>query len=135
MNYVGLGSSSLKVSCLGLGAMSFGDKSWRGWVLDEEESRVIVRKALDHGINFFDTCDYYSNGVSEQILAQTLLKDAPRQKIVLATKVGMNMGPGPNDRGFSRKHMVDAVVVMRTLQDLKTPILLGRWINGNKDAD
>ena len=99
----------LKVSCLGLGAMSFGDKSWRGWVLDEEESRVIVRKALDHGINFFDTCDYYSNGVSEQILAQTLLKDAPRQETVLATKLGMNMGPGPNDRGFSRKHMFDAI--------------------------
>lgn len=109
MNYVGLGSSGLKVSCLGLGAMSFGDKSWRGWVLDEEESRVIVRRALDHGINFFDTCDYYSNGVSEQILAQTLLKDAPRQEIVLATKLGMNMGPGPNDRGFSRKHLADAV--------------------------
>ena len=109
MNYVGLGNSGLKVSRLGLGAMSFGDKSWRGWVLDEEESRVIVRKALDHGINFFDTCDYYSSGVSEQILSQTLLKDAPRQEIVLATKLGMNMGPGPNDRGFSRKHMFDAI--------------------------
>lgn len=109
MNYARLGNSGLMVSRLGLGAMSFGDKSWRGWVLDVDESRVIVRKALDHGINFFDTCDYYSSGVSEQILAQTLLKDAPRQAIVLATKLGMNMGPGPNDRGFSRKHMFDAI--------------------------
>ena len=109
MSYVRLGNSGLKVSRLGLGAMSFGDKSWRGWVLNEEESRVIVRKALDHGINFFDTCDFYSSGVSEQILSKTLMVDAPRQEVVLATKLGMNMGPGPNDRGFSRKHMFDAI--------------------------
>ena len=109
MNYVRLGQSGLKVSRLGLGAMGFGDKSWRGWVLDEAESRVIVRKALDHGINFFDTCDYYSSGVSEQILSKTLMVDASRQEIVLATKLGMNMGPAPNDRGFSRKHMFDAI--------------------------
>ena len=109
MNYVRLGNSGLKISQLGLGAMSFGDKSWRGWVLDEQESRMVVRKALDHGINFFDTCDYYSSGVSEQILSKTLMADTSRQDIVLATKLGMNMGPGPNDRGFSRKHMFDAI--------------------------
>ena len=109
MKYVRLGKSGLMVSRLGLGAMGFGDKSWRGWVMNEDESRVIVRKALDHGINFFDTCDYYSSGVSEQILSKTLMLDAPRQDIVLATKLGMNMGPGPNDRGFSRKHVFDAI--------------------------
>ena len=109
MNYLRLGNCGLKVSQLGLGAMGFGDKSWRGWVLDENESRGIVRKALDQGINFFDTCDFYSSGVSEKILAKPLLVDAPRQEIVLATKLGMNMGPGPNDRGFSRKHVFEAV--------------------------
>ena len=109
MNYRRLGNCGLKVSRLGLGAMGFGDKGWRGWVLDESESRTIVRKALDQGINFFDTCDFYSSGVSEKILAKTLLVDAPRQEIVLATKLGMNMGTGPNDRGFSRKHVFDAI--------------------------
>ena len=109
MDHVRLGTCGLKVSRLGLGAMGFGDKSWRGWVLDENESRAIVRRALDHGISFFDTCDFYSSGVSEQILGRTLLVDARREDIVLATKVGMPLSSGANARGFSRKHMFDAL--------------------------
>lgn len=89
--------------------MGFGDKSWREWVLDEDQSRPIVRRALDKGINFFDTCDYYSNGVSEEIIGRTLLKDVQRQEVVLATKVGMPMAKDVNARGFSRKHLFDAL--------------------------
>jgi aryl-alcohol dehydrogenase-like predicted oxidoreductase len=109
MQYVRLGNCGLMVSRLGLGAMGFGSKSWRGWVLEIEESRAIVDHALRAGINFFDTCDYYSAGRSEEILGEVLLDRVNRADVVLATKVGMNMGPGPNDRGFSRKHLIAAV--------------------------
>jgi len=109
MNYVRLGQSGLMVSRIGLGAMGFGDKTWREWVLNKDDSHKIVRRALDKGINFFDSCDYYSAGASEVILGQTLLRDVHRHEIVLATKVGMNMGGDPNARGFSRKHLFHAV--------------------------
>jgi len=109
MDYVRLGDCGLKVSKLGLGAMGFGSKDWRGWVLEADESRAIVDRALDQGINFFDTCDFYSAGRSEEILGQVLLRRVNRDEVVIATKVGMNMGPGPNDRGFSRKHLLKAV--------------------------
>ena len=68
MQYVTLGRSSLKVSRLALGAMGFGSPGWRSWVLAEEQSRAVARKALDSGINLIDTCDYYSNGRSEEIV-------------------------------------------------------------------
>src|SRR6266568_3242549 len=68
MNYVNLGSTGLKVSRLCLGAMTYGSKSWREWVLEEEESHPFIRRALELGINFFDTADMYSLGVSEEIL-------------------------------------------------------------------
>ena len=109
MEYVRLGNCGTKVSRLGFGAMGFGSKDWRGWVLEIDESRAIVDRALDAGINFFDTCDYYSAGRSEEILADVLVDRVNREDIVLATKVGMNMGPGPNDRGFSKKHLLSAV--------------------------
>ena len=108
MEYVRLGFSNLTISRLGLGAMGFGDKAWREWVLDEAASRSIVRGALDHGINFFDTCDFYSAGRSEEVLKATLLNDVPRHSVVIATKVGNPMHSHPNGRGYSRKHIIEA---------------------------
>jgi len=109
MNYVKLGSSSLKVSRLCLGAMGFGSASWRAWVLDEQASAPIVARAIDHGINFFDTCDFYSSGESERILGQTLVKQHPRDSFVLATKAGNPMAGHCNGRGYSRKHLFNAI--------------------------
>jgi 1-deoxyxylulose-5-phosphate synthase len=109
MQYVNLGRSNLKVSRLGFGAMGIGDRSWRSWVLDEEASKPILKKALDYGINFIDTCDYYSLGKSEEVLGRLLWSFVKRDEIVLATKVGNPMGKGPNARGFSRKHLHEAV--------------------------
>ena len=108
MQYVRLGASSLKVSRLSLGAMGFGDKAWRSWVLDLDASRAVFRRALDHGINLVDTCDYYSSGRSEEIVG-ALLKETTRADLIVATKAGNPMAPGPNARGYSRKHLFEAV--------------------------
>jgi len=109
MEYLNLGRSGLKVSRLTLGAMGFGDSGWRSWVKGDDDSRAIIRRALDHGINAIDTCDYYSNGQSEEIVGRAIRDFVKRSDIVIATKVGNPMGKGPNDRGFSRKHILDAV--------------------------
>jgi 1-deoxyxylulose-5-phosphate synthase len=109
MQYARLGASNLKVSRLGLGAMGIGSPKWREWVLDEAASRPVVKRALDLGINFVDTCDFYSGGESEAVVGRLLKDMARRQDIVLATKVGNPMGIGPNARGFSRKHLFEAV--------------------------
>lgn len=109
MKYVRLGNSSLKVSRLGLGAMGFGSAGWRAWVLDEGAAAPIVSRALDHGINFFDTCDFYSAGESERILGRTLVKQRPRDSFVLATKAGNPMSDHCNGRGYSRKHLFGAI--------------------------
>jgi aryl-alcohol dehydrogenase-like predicted oxidoreductase len=109
MKYVALGRSGLRVSNLCLGAMSFGTPDWQPWTIPEDESRNIVRRALELGINFFDTADVYSNGVSEEILGRALRDFARRDQIVVATKVNGPMGQGPNDKGLSRKHILDAV--------------------------
>lgn len=109
MEYVRFGRSNLRVSRLSLGAMGFGSRSWRAWVLDDAASRAIVKRALDAGINLFDTCDFYSAGESESILGRALIEYAPRDEIVLATKVGMPMGNHANARGFSRKHVLDGI--------------------------
>jgi aryl-alcohol dehydrogenase-like predicted oxidoreductase len=109
MQYVNLGRSNLKISRLGLGAMGIGDKSWHSWVLDEEESRPILKRALDLGINFVDTCDYYSTGRSEEVLGRFMRSFVRREEIVLATKVGNPMGKGANAKGYSRKHLHEAV--------------------------
>jgi 1-deoxyxylulose-5-phosphate synthase len=109
MQYVNLGRSSLKVSRLGFGAMGIGDKAWREWVLDEDESRPVLRRVLDCGINFIDTCDFYSLGRSEEIVGSLLAGFVRRDEIVLATKVGNPMGGGANARGFSRKHLFEAL--------------------------
>jgi 1-deoxyxylulose-5-phosphate synthase len=109
MQYSRLGKTNLKVSRLGLGAMGIGHPSWREWVLDEGASRPIVQRAFDLGINFIDTCDFYSGGQSEIVVGRLLKDFAKREEIVLATKVGNPMGKGPNAKGFSRKHLFEAV--------------------------
>jgi aryl-alcohol dehydrogenase (NADP+) len=106
MEYTRLGGTGLKVSRLCLGAMTYGSKKWREWVLEEEESRPFLRRALEAGINFFDTADVYSNGVSEEILGRALKDFGPsRDRLVIATKVHGPMGDDPNQRGLSRKHI------------------------------
>ena len=109
MQFVNLGRSSLKVSRLGFGAMGIGDKSWREWALDEDESRPVLRRVLDCGINLIDTCDFYSAGRSEEIVGNLIAGFVRRDEIVLATKAGNPMGRGPNARGFSRKHLFEAL--------------------------
>ncbi|HKX08425.1 MAG TPA: aldo/keto reductase [Stellaceae bacterium] len=108
MEYVRLGRSSLRVSRIGFGAMGVGDPRWRSWVLSEDEARPLVRRALEAGINLFDTCDYYSAGESERILGRLLKEAARPDEVVIATKLGNPMGKGPNARGYSRKHIVEA---------------------------
>jgi aryl-alcohol dehydrogenase (NADP+) len=110
MRYVRLGSTGLKVSRICLGTMTYGSKKWREWVLEEEESRPFIRRALEAGINFFDTADMYSVGVSEEILGRALRDFGPsRDKVVVATKVFNPMGEDPNLRGLSRKHILHAI--------------------------
>jgi aryl-alcohol dehydrogenase-like predicted oxidoreductase len=110
VDYVPLGTSGLKVSRICLGMMSYGDRQWREWILDEGQAEPIVRRAVEHGVIFFDTADIYSNGVSEEITGRLLGKFfSRRDDYVLATKVNAPMGPGPNDRGLSRKHILSAV--------------------------
>lgn len=109
MDYARLGKANLRISRLGLGAMGFGDKSWRGWVLDRDAARPVIRRALDLGINFFDSCDFYSLGESERMLADLLVTQVPRDSVVIATKVGNPMHRHVNGRGYSRKHVLAAV--------------------------
>jgi aryl-alcohol dehydrogenase (NADP+) len=109
MQYVRLGNTGLKVSRLCLGTMTYGTSKWREWVLDEEPSRAFIKQALDLGINFFDTADMYSEGVSEEVVGRALRDFAKRDQVIIATKVYNPMGPGPNDRGLSRKHILDAI--------------------------
>ena len=110
MEYVNLGSTGLKVSRICLGTMTYGSKKWREWVLEEQESRPFIRRALELGINFFDTADMYSVGVSEEILGRALKEFGPgRDRVVIATKVYNPMGDDPNQRGLSRKHIMHAI--------------------------
>src|SRR5436309_8608037 len=108
MQYVNLGRTGLKVSRICLGCMTFGSKKWREWVIEEEESRPVIKHALDLGINFFDTADMYSMGVSEEVTGRALREMAKMEEIVLATKVHFPMSEGPNMSGISRKHIVQA---------------------------
>jgi aryl-alcohol dehydrogenase (NADP+) len=110
MQYVNLGKAGVKVSRICLGAMTYGSKKWREWVLEEEESRPFIKRALELGINFFDTADMYSTGVSEEILGRALRDFGPqRDRVVIATKVFNPMGDDPNQRGLSRKHIRHAI--------------------------
>ena len=110
MEYVRLGGSGLHVSRVALGMMSYGSKTERRWHLDEDEAKPIVRAAVEAGVTFFDTADMYSDGLSEQITGRLLAKlFSSRDEYVLATKVFYPTGPGPNDRGLSRKHVLSAI--------------------------
>src|SRR5215813_11457856 len=109
MDYIKLGSTGLKVSRICLGAMTYGSKRWRQWILEEEESRPFIQRALELGINFFDTADMYSDGVSEEILGRALRDFTARDRVVIATKVFSPTGTDPNQRGLSRKHIHHAI--------------------------
>ncbi|MDF2366759.1 aldo/keto reductase [Sneathiella sp.] len=109
MNLKRLGNTGLKVSDLCLGTMTYGDPEWRDWVLPEEESRPFIKKALEYGINFFDTADMYSVGVSEEIVGRALKDYAKRDEVVIATKVFNRMGKSPLTGGLSRKHILHSI--------------------------
>lgn len=109
MEYTNLGKTGLKVSRICLGMMTYGTSKWRDWVLDEEESRPFVKRALEMGINFFDTADMYSHGVSEEVTGRALKDFARRDEVVIATKVFFPSGEGPNQRGLSRVHIMNAI--------------------------
>ena len=106
MQYTTLGKSGLTVSRLCLGCMSYGDPGWRPWVLNEEQARPFFRRAVEAGINFFDTADMYSLGVSEEITGRMLREYARLDEVVIATKVYFTMRDTPNMSGLSRKHIV-----------------------------
>lgn len=109
MDYVGLGSTGLNVSRLCLGTMTYGTPDWRPWVLDEATSRPFIKRALEHGINFFDTADMYSRGVSEQVVGRALKDFAKRDDVVIATKVFYPVSDRPDERGLSRRHIMEAI--------------------------
>ena len=101
MEQVRLGQTGLKVSRICLGTMTYGSPKWRDWVLDEEASRPFIKRALEAGINFFDTADMYSVGASEEVLGRALKDFGPsRENMVVATKVFNPMGRGRTKRGF-----------------------------------
>jgi aryl-alcohol dehydrogenase-like predicted oxidoreductase len=108
MEIVPLGRTGLEVSRIGLGCMSFGDPRWRPWVLDEAASKPFFRRAVELGINFFDTADMYSIGVSEEVTGRALAELTRRDETVIATKVRFPMGDGPNMGRLGRKHIVQA---------------------------
>ncbi len=109
MKYINLGHSGLKVSRICLGTLTFGDNKWRGYVLNEDESRPIIKRALELGINFFDTADMYSLGASEKILGRALKDFAPREQVVITSKVYYKMSDDINDRGLSRRHILKSI--------------------------
>jgi 1-deoxyxylulose-5-phosphate synthase len=119
MEYIRFGNTGMKVSRLCLGTMTYGKPTdrWK-WALNEEQSRPFIKKALELGINFFDTADMYSLGASEEVVGKALKDFARRDEIVLATKVFNPMGEGPNDGGLSRKHIMNAIDA--SLRRLKT---------------
>ncbi|MGH1745775.1 aldo/keto reductase [Enterococcus entomosocium] len=131
MEYTKLGNTGLDVSKICLGAMSFGDPvNWiHKWVLEEADSRPIIKGALDLGINFFDTANVYSIGRSEEILGAALKDYAKRDEIVLATKVHQKMFDGPNGAGLSRKHIMSQIdqSLKRLQTDYVDLYIIHRW--------
>jgi 1-deoxyxylulose-5-phosphate synthase len=111
MEYVSLGNTGLKVSPLCLGCMSFGDPAsgWHSWILPEQDSRPVIRRAIEAGINFFDTANIYSAGKSEEVTGKALKEFARRDEIVIATKAHGRWGKGPNQQGLSRKALMQAI--------------------------
>jgi aryl-alcohol dehydrogenase-like predicted oxidoreductase len=106
MKYTTLGDTGVRVSQICLGCMSYGSKEWRPWILEEEDAMPFFRRAVEAGINFFDTADVYSLGRSEEVTGKALREYANLDEVVLATKVHGVMGKGANMRGLSRKHVV-----------------------------
>ena len=131
MEYTKLGNTGLDVSKICLGAMSFGDPvNWiHKWVLEEADSRPIIKGALDLGINFFDTANVYSIGRSEEILGAALKDYAKRDEIVLATKVHQKMFDGPNGGGLSRKYIMSQIdqSLKRLQTDYVDLYIIHRW--------
>jgi aryl-alcohol dehydrogenase-like predicted oxidoreductase len=109
MEYVRVGTTGLKVSRICLGTMTYGSSKWRDWVLDEQEARPFFKRAIELGINFFDTADMYSLGASEEVTGRALRDFAQRDEVVIATKVFNRMGPAPNSVGLSRKHIMQGI--------------------------
>lgn len=131
MNYVKLGNTGLDVSPVCLGCMSFGDASawFHKWVLDEQRSREIIKKALELGVNFFDTANCYSNGTSEEYLGRALKDYAKRDEMVVATKVFIRMKEGPNGAGLSRKAILNEIdnSLSRLGMDYVDLYIIHRW--------
>ena len=109
MDYIRFGQTGLKVSQLCLGTMSMGSSAWKGWVLDENDSIPILRRALELGVTFFDMADWYSTGRNEEVVGGNLLRMSAREQLVLATKVYYPMSDDPNDRGLSAKHIASSI--------------------------
>ena len=130
MQYTNLGKTGMKVSRLCLGMMSYGSKKWREWVLEEEESKPFIKRALDAGINFFDTANVYSLGESERVTG-SIFKElgVRRENIVVATKVHGQMSDDVNDKGLSRKHILDSIdkSLQRLQMDYVDLYQIHRW--------
>lgn len=132
MKYQKLGNTGLDVSPICLGAMSFGTAAgWvhNQWALNEEESRVIIKRAVELGVNFFDTANAYAYGNSEEILGRALKDFANRDEMVIATKVFVPMGQGPNGAGLSRKHIMSQIdqSLKRLGTDYVDLYIIHRW--------
>ncbi|AEU38997.1 aldo/keto reductase [Granulicella mallensis] len=110
ISYRNLGSTGTRITPLCLGMMTYGSKKWREWVLEEDEARPLVRRAVEAGINFYDTADVYSLGESEVVTGKLLQEFQPRrEELVIATKVFNPLSDGANDRGLSRKHIMASI--------------------------
>lgn len=137
MEYNRLGHTGLQVSRICLGMMSYGTSNWRDWVLDEEDSRPFIQRALELGINFFDTADMYAAGVSEEVTGRALRDFAKREEVVIATKVYFPYNDKPNQGGLSRLHIMHAVE--NSLRRLGTDYIdlyqIHRWDNETPIAE
>jgi 1-deoxyxylulose-5-phosphate synthase len=131
VKYVNLGTTGLRVSRVCLGMMSYGNDSDRPWVLDEDAAEPIVKAAADGGITFYDTADVYSGGASEVATGRLLPKFFKRDEVVVATKVFSPVGPGQNDRGLSRKHILSGIdaSLRRLDMDYVDLYQIHRWDN------
>ncbi len=131
MDYVKFGNTGMDISRICLGCFSFGEptKAYRSWALDDEQSRQLIKRALELGINFFDTANSYAGGISEEILGRALKDYANRDEIVLATKVNGRMHKGPNGAGLSRKAIMSEIdkSLKRLGTDYVDLYIIHRW--------